>query len=213
MSIDQSYNQWADSYDSNVNKTRDLDQRITQKVLGALKFSRVLELGCGTGKNTEWLIKKANSIKAIDFSRKMLEQAQAKIKSDKVQFIPADIKSFWPIPNNSVDLITCNLVLEHIDDLHIVFRQAFDKLQAGGYFFISELHPIRQYKGSQAKFETPDGKTHLLEVYTHHISEFTDIGKQQNLPLASLKEWFDDDDPNGIPRLVSFLFQKPSRHE
>ncbi len=208
MSIDQSYNQWADSYDNNLNKTRDLDQIVTKEVLGKLKFSEVLELGCGTGKNTTWLLEKASNIQALDFSRKMLDLAKAKIQSEKVHFLQADLKAFWPVPNNAFDLITSSLVLEHIDDLHIIFRQAFDKLRQGGYFFISELHPNKQYQGSQAKFETPDGKTHFLEVYTHHISEFTDTAFMHSFNLVELKEWFDEGDENGAPRLVSFVFQK-----
>lgn len=208
MSIDQSYNQWADNYDSNINKTRDLDQRVTKEVLGDLEFKEVLELGCGTGKNTAWLLENASKIQALDFSRKMLDVAKEKIQSENVHFLQADLKAFWPVPNNAFDLITSSLVLEHIDDLHIIFRQAFDKLREGGYFFISELHPSRQYKGSQAKFETPDGKTHLLEVYTHHISDFTETAFMHSFSLVSLKEWFDEEDESGYPRLVSFVFQK-----
>jgi ubiquinone/menaquinone biosynthesis C-methylase UbiE len=208
MSIDQSYDQWADSYDLSTNKTRDLDRLVTRRILAKLDFNDVLELGCGTGKNTEWLITKAKSIKALDFSRNMLDQAKAKVQSKNVQFIQADLQSSWPLPNQAFDLITCNLVLEHIEDLRIVFQQAFDKLRNGRHFFIAELHPNRQYKGSQAKFETPDRKTHLLEVFTHHISDYLKTATKQGLTLVSLDEWFDGADRNGIPRLVSFLFQK-----
>jgi len=46
-----------------------------------------LELGCGTGKNTEWLVTKAKQITSVDFSPEMLVKAIEKIKSPKVEFV------------------------------------------------------------------------------------------------------------------------------
>ncbi|MDX1762503.1 MAG: methyltransferase domain-containing protein, partial [Christiangramia sp.] len=80
MSIEKAYDHWSSQYDSNKNKTRDLDGQVTRNVLGNLKFNSVLELGCGTGKNTEWLQTRANSILAVDFSEEMLTLAKKKIK-------------------------------------------------------------------------------------------------------------------------------------
>ena len=54
MSIENAYNIWARQYDTNVNRTRDLDKRCTIEPLNNLVFKNVLELGSGTGKNTEW---------------------------------------------------------------------------------------------------------------------------------------------------------------
>ena len=54
-SVQHGYNQWAASYDAVENKTRDLDKTATQTVLKDISFSNILELGCGTGKNTIWL--------------------------------------------------------------------------------------------------------------------------------------------------------------
>jgi len=50
--VQQGYNRWANSYDAVENKTRDMDKMATQTVLKDILFGNVLELGCGTGKNT-----------------------------------------------------------------------------------------------------------------------------------------------------------------
>ncbi len=209
MNISEAYNHWANTYDSNQNKTRDLDQRVTQHTLQKLDFEAVVELGCGTGKNTEWLAEKAKSILALDFSEGMLAKARAKINSSKVTFRQADITQNWNIPKDSVDLICCNLILEHIEDLKIVFGQAFQTLRKGGYFFICELHPFKQYIGSKARFETENG-VEVLEVYMHHISEFTDTAAKCGFRLVELKEWFDEKEERNqeIPRLLSLVFEK-----
>ncbi|MDP5120942.1 MAG: class I SAM-dependent methyltransferase [Spirosomaceae bacterium] len=207
MSIQKAYNIWADQYDTNQNKTRDLDQIITRQVLEKYNFSDVIELGCGTGKNTKFLLKKARGIVGIDFSEEMLKKAKAKFKNQNVVFQQNDLTLDWNLPDASADLITCSLVLEHIQDLGDVFGQVYQKLQSGGIFFISELHPFKQYAGSKARFETDNG-TQVLQTYTHHISDFLNAAQENNLKLIELNEWFDEKTNGEIPRLISFVFSK-----
>jgi len=207
MSIEKAYNSWADQYDTNENKTRDLDKKSTIDTLNKYDFENVLELGCGTGKNTEWLLKKAKRIIGLDFSQEMLNLAKSKITDNRVDFEKADLTKDWEIEDNFADLITCSLTLEHIKDLNHIFRQADKKLKKNGLFFISELHPFKQYSGSKAKYETENG-TKELEVYIHHISEYMDDAKNNGFDFVELKEWFDKNNENGLPRLISFVFKK-----
>lgn len=207
MSIEKAYNIWASQYDSNLNLTRDLDKKCTIKTLKNLDFKNVLELGCGTGKNTEWLLNKAERIIGLDFSQEMLHKAKAKIFDKRVLFKKVDLTKDWEIENNFVDLITASLTLEHIENLDHIFSQANLKLKKNGLFFISELHPFKQYSGSKAKYETENGIKEL-EVYIHDISEYIDTAKNNGFKLIELKEWFDESSENEIPRLISFVFKK-----
>ncbi len=207
MNIEKAYNIWADQYDTNSNKTRDLDTKSTIKTLNKFDFSKVIELGCGTGKNTTFLLKKADEIIGLYFSQEMLNRAKAKIKDERVEFRKADLTKSWEIDNDFADLITCSLTLEHIKNLNHIFNQANLKLKKNGLFFISELHPFKQYSGSKAKYETENG-TKELEVYIHHISEYIDEAKNNGLEFVEMKEWFDENTENGIPRLISFVFKK-----
>ena len=207
MSIEKAYNIWANQYDTNENRTRDLDKKSTIETLSKYEFENVLELGCGTGKNTNWLLEKAKRIIGLDFSQEMLNKAKEKITSKKVIFKKGDLNENWEIDNNFADLITCSLTLEHIGDLNHIFDQANLKLKKDGLFFISELHPFKQYSGSKAQYETENG-TKELEVYIHHISEYIENAKSNGLKLVEMKEWFDEDHKNGLPRLVSFIFKK-----
>jgi len=207
MSIEKAYNIWANQYDTNENRTRDLDKKSTIETLSKYEFENVLELGCGTGKNTNWLLKKANRIIGLDFSQEMLNKAKAKIKDERVEFRKADLTKSWEIDNDFAALITCSLTLEHIKNLNHIFNQANLKLKKNGLFFISELHPFKQYSGSKARYETESG-TKELEVYIHHISEYIDDAKNNGLEFVEMKEWFDENTENGIPRLISFVFKK-----
>lgn len=205
MSIEKSYDSWAKQYDTNENKTRDLDIKSTIQTLSKYKFKNVLELGCGTGKNTSWLIQNAKRIIGIDFSQEMLEIAKEKITDKNVEFKKADLTKDWEVENCFADLITSSLTLEHIEDLNHIFHQANKKLVENGLFFISELHPFKQYLGSKAKYETENGIKEL-EVYTHHISDYMDNAEKNGFELLELKEWFDKEDDRGIPRIISFVF-------
>jgi predicted TPR repeat methyltransferase len=207
MSIEKAYNSWAKQYDTNENKTRDLDKKSTISTLDKYDFTKVLELGCGTGKNTEWLLNKSEQIIGLDFSQEMLNIAKEKIFDSKVVFKKADLNKAWDIENESVDLITSSLTLEHISNLNHIFNQANIKLTENGLFFISELHPYKQYSGSKAKYESKNG-TVELEVYPHHITDYTDNAINNGFELLEIKEWFDDLEESKPPRILSLLFRK-----
>ena len=124
MSIEKAYNIWANQCDTNENRARDLDKKSTIENLSKYEFENVLELGCGTGKNTYWFLEKAKRIIGLGFSQEMLNKAKKKISNEKVIFKKADLNEDWEIDNNFSDLITSSLTLEHIEDLNHIFDQA-----------------------------------------------------------------------------------------
>ena len=206
MNVKESYNLWASHYDTNENKTRDLEALALRQTLFGISFSRCLEVGCGTGKNTEWLVKKSSHVTAVDLSDRMLSKAKEKVHADNVEFIQADITSKWTFQKTSYNLIVFSLVLEHIEQLDPIFEEAASVLRPGGYLFVGELHPFKQYKGSKARFDTKEGR-HIVPCFNHHISDFIYAGKKSGLKLVELEEFFDPD-KNDIPRILTLLFQK-----
>ncbi|HVX49891.1 MAG TPA: class I SAM-dependent methyltransferase, partial [Chitinophagaceae bacterium] len=138
MNIREAYNQWADQYDTNLNKTRDMEGVVLQENLSKIAFTNVLEIGCGTGKNTLWLVQKAAQVTAVDFSEEMLAHARQKVTAANVQFIQADITRQWQFAGSPFNLITFSLVLEHIENLGHIFSQCAGVLQPGGYVYIGE---------------------------------------------------------------------------
>jgi ubiquinone/menaquinone biosynthesis C-methylase UbiE len=209
MSTENLYNRWSSTYDSVENKTRDLEKIAGQQMLAFIDGQHILELGCGTGKNTEWLAKKTKHLLAVDLSEEMMAKAREKIATENVQFIQADITRPWSFVTTRPDLITCSLVLEHIEKLDFVFEQASTALSSKGWLYICELHPYKQYRGSKARFETEEG-TKVLDCFVHHVSDYFELAVKNNFTCVSLKEWFDEEDRNLPPRLVSFLFNKTS---
>lgn len=207
MNIREAYNKWAVQYDTNKNLTRDLEGVVLKSMLKDLTFARCLEIGCGTGKNTSWLILKCNEVIAVDFSDAMLDMAKEKIISPKVKFVKADILQDWQFISSKVELVLFSLVLEHIQSLGLIFLKTRETLNSGGYVYIGELHPFKQYSGSKARFETEEG-IQVLECNTHHFSDFIEAATSAGFVLVSCNEFFDDENRDGIPRILGLLFQK-----
>jgi ubiquinone/menaquinone biosynthesis C-methylase UbiE len=212
MNIAAAYDRWSGKYDADRNLTRDLDRSVTEEILGARRFTATLEAGCGTGKNTTLFAALSDVVIAMDFSRGMLGQAVEQVRADNVLFIQGDLTQRWPCSDAIADLVSCNLVLEHVLDLTFFFREADRSLTPGGLLFLCELHPYRQYHGKQARFETESGTEVRVEAYTHHTSDFTRCAFDVGFQLERLDEWWHAEDKSASPRLISFLFSKLAGH-
>ena len=206
MNTQDAYNSWAKTYDTVENKTRDLEASALRTIINKPGYSHILELGCGTGKNSGWLAGLAEKLTAVDFSENMISTAKEKISTSNITFQQADLTKEWAFYHDA-DLIVCSLVLEHIEDLGHIFREASRILQTGGLFYICELHPYKQLEGSRAKFEAGNVVIHL-EYFIHHISDYFLHADRNNFICVDLQEWFDNNDRSMTPRLCSFLFKK-----
>ena len=206
MNVQQAYDVWSRNYDTVNNKTRDLEAIALRASVLASGPLDILEIGCGTGKNTEWLLSKAKSLVAADFSAEMLAKAKEKITASNVEFKQFDLRDEWKFSESQFDLITCSLALEHIEDIDFVFGQANKVLRTGGLFYIGELHPFKQYQGSKARFDTGSG-VFELECFVHHVSEFFEAANGNSFECVDLKEWFDDNDRTTTPRLLTIVFK------
>jgi ubiquinone/menaquinone biosynthesis C-methylase UbiE len=207
MDVRESYDEWSGQYDSNENKTRDLEGVALRETLSGYLLENGLEVGCGTGKNSLWLQSICKRLLAIDISAEMLSIAKKKVASEKVTFLQANVNASWDFTSDQFDLITFSLVLEHIKDLQTVFEKAYTMLHRRGTVYIGELHPFKQYSGTKARFETEKGMQ-IVECYNHHVSDFTKAAKKAGFEIEFIEEWFDDNDRENVPRILTMLLKK-----
>ncbi len=206
--VKEAYKIWSEQYDTNKNKTRDLEAISLRHSLKEQNFGTCIEIGCGTGKNTEWLVSIADNILAIDLSEDMLEKAKQKITAKNVKFIQADINKEWNFAENiKYDLATFSLVLEHIENLDNIFQKLSEVLNSNGTIYIGELHPFKQYSGTKARFETIDG-LQIVTCFNHNISDFVNSAKKYSFQLIDINEYFDENDRSTIPRILTMIFKK-----
>ncbi|MFL9483985.1 class I SAM-dependent methyltransferase [Chitinophagaceae bacterium LWZ2-11] len=209
MDTQQAYNIWAAQYDTNNNKTRDLEGLALKISLTNIHFDDCLEVGCGTGKNTVWFADKTKHVTSVDFSEEMLAIAKSKITTGNVEFKQVDINKDWTFRTQQYDLVSFSLVLEHIENLDHIFMEVAASLKPGGHVYIGELHPFKQYTGSKARFDTEHG-TQVVPCFTHNASDFIQSAKKFGLSIVDLNEYFDDDNRNEIPRILTIILKKIS---
>ena len=80
------------------------------------------------------------------------------------------------------------------------------KLSKGGKCFVCEIHPKKQLAGSKAQFEE-NGTNIVLDVFQHSEHEYIQCAERAGFNLIVKKDWYDNN--KEIPRLISFLFEKP----
>ena len=129
--------------------------------------------------------------------------ARQKVNAEHVNWHRMDFSLPWTIQATNFDLITFNLVLEHVEDLRHVFTEARKRLVQGGHVHVSELHPFKQYLGTKPRFEA-EGGTQELDVFTHHISDFSFAATETGFDIVALNEWFDEN-RSEVPRLLTLL--------
>jgi 2-polyprenyl-3-methyl-5-hydroxy-6-metoxy-1,4-benzoquinol methylase len=207
MNVQSAYKAWSEVYDTNENKTRDLEGLSVIETLSNVKFDTCLEIGCGTGKNTLWLASRAQQVTAVDLTQEMIEKAKLKVQTPNVSFKIADILEDWNFTTQQYDLATFSLVLEHIENLDLIFEKLKAVVKDNGYVYISELHPFKQYAGSKARFDIGNGEQ-FLDCFIHHVSDFTNIASKHGFKILLIQEYFDDNDKSNIPRLLTLLLQK-----
>src|SRR5258705_8268803 len=84
--VADAYDRWSRQYDDDQNATRDLDAFVLRQVPLHLAGARVLEDGCGTGKNSAWLASQARELIALDFSPGMLDVARRRGRPSTARF-------------------------------------------------------------------------------------------------------------------------------
>jgi ubiquinone/menaquinone biosynthesis C-methylase UbiE len=188
------YDLWAKQYDQELNSTIAVDEEHFSSHWNHLRNQRVLEIGCGTGRNTKRLIAQENDVTALEISSGMLAVAKEKLQPDAVRFIEADFMTTPLLDGEQYAGILTSLVLEHIGNLPVFFKRVNRLLTPNGEFFLSEIHPARIAKGTQANFTDPTtGENIRLVSYAHSSEEVLSASKEAGLTLITEKEVFGDE--------------------
>jgi len=106
-----------------------------------LAGAAVLDAGCGSGAQAEWLLDQGAEVTGIDVSPRMIEEAERRC-GGRGRFLVADLTRPLPLEPASVDGITCSLMLHYIADWSVPLRSFATALRPGGWAVISLDHPF-----------------------------------------------------------------------
>jgi SAM-dependent methyltransferase len=113
-----------------------------------LAGATVLDAGCGSGAQVQWLLDQGAEVIGIDLSPRMIEEARLR-NQGRGRFLVADLAEPLPVEPHSVDGITCSLALHYIRDWSTPLRSFASALRPGGWAVLSLDHPFAPRLRSQ----------------------------------------------------------------
>jgi cytosine/adenosine deaminase-related metal-dependent hydrolase/ubiquinone/menaquinone biosynthesis C-methylase UbiE len=129
---------WAEVYDAQINPFLSLEERIISSLLPNLQGLDVLDAGCGTGRTLGLLkARNARTVIGVDNSHSMLERARSTHGID----VRHGLCTALPVPDASVDCVTCSFVISYISDLERFADELLRATRPGARIWLSDVHP------------------------------------------------------------------------
>ena len=109
---------------------------VVSSCVGEQRINTILDLGCGTGRFSEALAAHFDAeVIGIDPSKKMLEQAQRKLRDRRVSYELGRGESI-PLPGDSIDLIFMSMIFHHFDNPILAARECRRVRREGAAAFL-----------------------------------------------------------------------------
>lgn len=127
----------------------------------------VLDVGCGPGRDSQYLLNKGYHVVGIDKSKGMLKEATARVPNGDFREMDMEALDF---PNESFDSIWCNASLLHIKKSKAgsVLKGFKRVLRADGLLFISlkrgDKEEIKTYKDGTKRFFSYYKETEIFNL-------------------------------------------------
>ena len=203
----EAYERWAEVYDSDSNPLQAIDdvelKGLLPKFLDLVEPSendgtiRIIDLGCGTGRNTRKLLSTPNAdITGLDASGNMLDIARTSCE-EVLSTLPSDqrasiirfsvfdvfVDSRESLGIAAADGIISTLVIEHIPTKEF-FSGASSLLRPGGYLLLTNMHSDMGQK-SQAGFKDPSTGEKVRPVsYAHRVEDVLKSAEEHGLQVV-----------------------------
>lgn len=166
----QSFDRWAQSYDTQCNPLLHLEQRLLAPLLPEIADQDVLDVGCGSGR---WLgllaQRKPRSLCGIDSSSGMLEIALRR-HLPGVELVQASCQR-TPFPDQSFNVVLASFLLSYIENLEEFAAEISRVARPGCDLFVTDMHPDAQTRlGWKRTFQDGDA-TVELSSFVHPIEK------------------------------------------
>ncbi len=190
VDVQEGYDLWSESYDTTPNPIVAMDARYTMGLLAPKPKERILDAGCGTGRNLKPLVNAGSLPVGLDFSYGMLRVARHTFTG--LPLVRADLQRSFPFRGESFDAVLCALIGEHLNDLATVFREIYNVLKPQGRFVFSVYHPNLAAVGKEANFRL--GKIeYRLGAYRHTVDNYLNLLEETGFE-AIVKHEFNGDE-------------------
>ena len=152
LTSEEGYALYADFYDKDQMYLDSIDRGFLAFSAKHLEGKKVLDVGCGTGRNTIRLAEAGVDITGMDICKEMLEKLNRKKPGIKTKL--GDILEI-PYEDESFDAVICNLVFVHLKNPVLAIREIYRVLKNDGELYLSVIHQRRPpvLKAKKEKFK------------------------------------------------------------
>ncbi len=167
-----------------------------RRLTGERRLEHVLELGCGTGKQTALIAPLVSRLTAIDISPASLQQAKARCERagiGNVEFVERSIVTLPAEPGSIDGIFSYGDVISHLYDAYAdVFRESARVLRRGGFLAFEidgkwELDMLLHHPEERARARAATGVGHLRVWNEIPCKTFTDRELRDILSAVGLR--------------------------
>jgi len=148
----------------------------------------VLELGCGNGKTVAALVRSAERVVGLDFSRQGLDRCRASVRSTKLDLVEGDVRDL-PFSDQCFDHVVAVHVLGHLraKEMEQAVREILRVMVPGGTVMIRTFscQDMRAGKGEEVEPGTYIRGNGILTHYFSHaeiaelMSDFLEVSLEE----------------------------------
>lgn len=185
LTIPKAYDAWSKSYDS-PNMLIAMERNILLDLAGDVTGKKVLDAGCGTGRQAIKFAKNGAKVFGQDISKGMISKAIENSIGWDIKYKVGNLKKI-KFQDDYFDIIINSLVLDHIKNPNIVFKEFNRVLKQKGIVLITTVDPFTPLNVVGARF-MQDGKEIWIKSFTHSFEDYFTAIKTNGFELVDLKE-------------------------
>ena len=186
--------QTIETYDREAERIAQLHSSLTPGRLYTLiteyftKTGNTLDVGCGIGRDTQWLNQNGYSAIGIDASEGMLKQAQ--LLYPQVHFIKDSLPDLTSLNDQTFQNILCSAVLMHLNkaDLEQACLKLVTLLKASGHMIISIRETNAVDHRENGKLYEPFDINAFKHLFLQHQCKI--VLEEQELEPARQLTWY-----------------------
>lgn len=159
-----------------------------------LQNKHTLDIGCGSGWYTEYLLNQGSQVTALDSNQYLVDYTQQRVQG-RADTLCIDLNNQLPFADDTFDLIIAALVIHYINDWKQLFSELTRVLKRNGEIIIAIPQPqmtavvfnLDNYYKKCVIEDTWD-KVGKVTFYHHTLHELFACILQSNLKLMALEE-------------------------
>lgn len=176
---------------------RNLDRQTLSKtivlMLGDVKGKKILDAGCGVGRELLLLSKAGAEVTGIDITSKMIEFAKTRCAGANIRLYVRDMQKSG-FPDKSFDIIISVFSVGYKKDLAALLKEFKRMLKSNGILLIVVVHPIRKMIAYTAHYfktgkhweEWENG----IKIFNYYrtMEEYINILASQGFAIQEIRE-------------------------